>query len=380
MFRGTVRLRLTLLCGALIFASGVILVALTYLFVADRPVAVRYLFSNQPDGGQLPAVPTPADLADRQHDATVHHLLTQGAITLGIMTVVSLGLGWLLAGRVLRPVRTITATARRISAGNLHQRLALSGPPDEFTRLGDTFDELLARLESSFTAQRRFVANAAHELRTPLTVQRAHLEAALIDPDPSAASWRRACERALAAGTQQERILDALLTLARSEGGLTRQEEFDLAEVAGEVVATADDILATAVDGPRFTCALDPASAVGDPHLARRLVTNLVDNAVRHNVAGGQVDVRTGRPGGRPTLCVANTGPDVQPADLARLLQPFQRLAPDRTGDGLGLGLSIVDAVATAHGARLTLEPRAGGGLEVTVSFPAPGPSPRAGF
>jgi signal transduction histidine kinase len=366
MLRGTVRLRLTLLYGALFLASGTILVALTYFLVAARPVAVQHFVTSQPVGGPTPTIPSLTDQANQQHDANLHQLLTQSAIALGIMTVVSLGLGWLLAGRVLRPVRTITAAARRISAGNLHERLALSGPPDEFTRLGDTVDGLLSRLEGSFTAQRRFVANAAHELRTPLTLQRAHLEAALTDPDPSAASWRTACERAVAAGMQQERILDSLLTLARSEGGLARREEFDLAEVAGDVLATADD-------SPRFSCALDAASVIGDSHLVKRLVANLVDNAVRHNVPGGQVDVRTGMPGGRPTLSVANTGPDVPTADVARLLQPFQRLAADRTGDGLGLGLSIVDAVATAHGARLTLEPRAGGGLEVTVSFPAPG-------
>jgi signal transduction histidine kinase len=298
MLRGTVRLRLTLLYGALFLASGTILVALTYFLVAARPVTVQHFVSSQPVGDQTPTVPSLTDLANRQHNANLHQLLTQSAIALGIMTVVSLGLGWLLAGRVLRPVRTITAAARRISAGNLHERLALSGPPDEFTRLGDTFDGLLARLEGSFTAQRRFVANAAHELRTPLTLQRAHLEAALTDPDPSDASWRTACERAVAAGTQQERILDALLTLARSEGGLVRREAFDLAEVADDVLATADDLLATAGDGPRFSRALDAASVIGDSHLVKRLVANLVDNAVRHNVPGGQVDVRTGIPRG----------------------------------------------------------------------------------
>jgi signal transduction histidine kinase len=365
MLRGTVRLRLTLLYGGLFLASGVILVALTYFLVADRPVRVQHFGSSRPVGGRMPTPPSLTGLANRQHDADLHQLLTQSATALGIMTVVSLGLGWLLAGRVLRPVRTITAAARRISAGNLHERLALSGPPDEFSRLGDTFDGLLTRLEDSFTSQSRFVANAAHELRTPLTLQRAHLEAALTDPDPSAASWRTACERALAAGIQQERIIDALLTLARSEGGLARREAFDLAEVAGEA-------LAAAADGPRLRGALDAAPVIGDPHLVKRLVANLVDNAVRHNVPGGQVDVRTGMPGGRPTLSVANTGPDVPTAEVARLLRPFQRLAADRTADGLGLGLSIVVAVATAHGARLTVEPRAGGGLEVTVSFPAP--------
>jgi signal transduction histidine kinase len=161
--------------------------------------------------------------------------------------------------------------------------------------------------------------------------------------------------------------------LARSEGGLVRREAFDLAEVADDVLATAGDLLATADDGPRFSRGLDAASVLGDSHLVKRLVANLVDNAVRHNVPGGQVDVRTGMPGGRPTLSVTNTGPDVPTADVARLLQPFQRLGAERTGTGLGLGLSIVDAVATAHGARLTLQPRAGGGLEVTVSFAAPG-------
>jgi signal transduction histidine kinase len=202
-------------------------------------------------------------------------------------------------------------------------------------------------------------------------LQRAHLEAALTDPDPTSESWRTACERALAAGTHQERIIDALLTLARCDGGLDRWQPFDLASVTGHALrarrADADH------RGIRLTATLDPAPVAGDPRLVERLVTNLIENAVRHNIADGQAEVRTGTQAGQPALSVANTGPDVPVVDVARLFQPFQRLGDGRVGHdtGLGLGLSIVGSIATAHGAHVTAEPRAGGGLNITVRFPA---------
>lgn len=368
MARRTVRLRLTALYCALFVGSGAALLAITYLLVANLPVLVEH-HTVRPGRGSLPALPDLAESAARQRDADLRHLLTRSAVALAIMAVLSVGLGWLMTGRVLRPVRTITAAVRRISATNLHRRLALTGPPDELRALADTFDDLLARLERSFAAQRQFVANASHELRTPLTLQRAHLEAVLSDPAPTEAGWRTACERALAAQAEQERLLAALLTLARSEGGVDRWQPCDLAESARAALAGLDAEL-------RVTAVLEPAPVGGDPRLLDRLVGNLVENAVVHNVAGGRLDVRTGTVAGQAVLSVGNTGPAVPAAEVSRLVRPFQRLGADRTGRGpdrgLGLGLSIVDAVATAHQARLAVVPRAGGGLAVTVTFPPP--------
>jgi signal transduction histidine kinase len=308
-------------------------------------------------------------VAARQRSADQKDLLIRSGFALVAMTIVAIGLGWLIAGRVLAPLRTITEAARRISASSLHERLALAGPDDELKALGDTFDALLTRLERAFTSQRQFVANASHELRTPLTLERALLEAALTDPDPTPQSWRTACERALAANMQQEHLIEALLTLARGEGGLDRLEPVDLTTLTDGVVGARHADADRANIG--LTTTLDPADVCGDPRLLERLIANLIDNAVRHNTAGGRVEVRTGAVSGRPTLSVGNSGPSVPPGELERLFQPFQRMSEARHHDGgLGLGLSIVRAVATAHGAHVSAEPRSGGGLDVTVSFP----------
>ena len=375
--RRSIRLRLTLTYGALFLASGAALLAVTYLLVANFPVTVENRVQIAPgtgSGRRPDELPPLADLAARHREAYLHQLLVRSGIALAIMAFVAIWLGWLIAGRVLRPLRTITAATQRISATNLHARLALPGPDDELKELGDTIDALLARLERSFVSQRQFVANASHELRTPLTLERALLEAALTDPDPTERTWRAACERALAAGAQQERLIEALLILARSEGGLDRHEPFDLATIAGEVLG------ARHVDverlGIRLTTTLDPAPAAGDPRLVERLVANLVDNALRYNARAGRLDVRTGTDGGRCVLSVGNTGPVVPAGEVARLFQPFQRLGEGRgrRDGGLGLGLSIVDAIATAHGGRVRAIARPGGGLDVDVSLPAAGP------
>jgi signal transduction histidine kinase len=318
-------------------------------------------------------MPTPAQvalLAESQRADQLHQLLIQSGLALGIMALVSLVAGWLLAGRVLRPLRTIANAAREISANDLHRRLALAGPRDELRELGDTFDALLARLERAFQAQRQFIANASHELRTPLTLERALLEVALADPDADAASLRRACEQVLASAGQQERLIEALLTLARSQRGLDRVEPVDLACVAEAAVAAAEGD--AAVRAIRIDAVLGPAPAEGDSRLVERLAANLVDNAVRHNVDGGRVEVVTGMRGARATLHVANDGPELAPHEVARLLEPFARGAGEReAGDGgLGLGLSIVAAIAEAHGGVLDVQPRAGGGLRVEVQLP----------
>jgi signal transduction histidine kinase len=471
--RYTVRLRLTLMYGCVFLVCGAGLLAITYVLVRSSTGSVLYVKSPNgvgvitkkaggaggasgvggeggegvegalpqpgpqtllqlPNGAQV--TPSPQQLeelhrqgealmiqARSQHDAELSNLLEESGIALAIMAVVSMGLGWLLAGRALRPLQTITAKARAISASNLHERLALQGPDDELRELGDTFDDLLARLEASFDSQRQFVANASHELRTPLTVERALLEVALADPDASTDSLRHACERVLASSEEQERLIEALLTLASSERGLERRAPLDLGAVAAATMR------ATAAEGQlrgvRVTSTLAAAPTLGDARLVARLVRNLVDNALRYNVPAGHVEVttetragragtvagcvepragragtlacrvepRAGRAGtlggrveprgGRAVFTVANTGPAIPAGEVARLQQPFQRLGAGRTaahGDGHGLGLSIVQAIATAHGAALAVHPQPQGGLRIEVAFPLAAPAPRA--
>jgi signal transduction histidine kinase len=302
-----------------------------------------------------------------QRAAQLGALLTTSGIALGIMAFVSIGLGWLMAGRALRPVRTMSARARGISERNLHERLALDGPNDELKELGDTFDGLLARLEKAFESQRRFAANASHELRTPITLERTLVEVALADPHASIDSLRETCERVLAASEQQERLIESLLTLARSQRGLDRREDLDLGAIAGEIVQGVSS------NGVRVESELGDACTTGDPALVERLVANLLDNALHYNQSHGWVRAWTGLRDGRPTLRVVNTGPVISPDQAAVLAEPFRRLNGERTGhkDGLGLGLSIVGAIATAHDADLHLTPRPSGGLEVEVRFRA---------
>jgi signal transduction histidine kinase len=299
--------------------------------------------------------------------AQLDALLTKSGVALGIMALLSIGLGWLMAGRALAPVRTMNSRVRRISEDNLHERVALQGRDDELKELADTFDGLLGRLQLAFESQRLFVANASHELRTPVTVERALIEVALADPNPSVDSLRETLGRVLVAGEQQERTIEALLTLARSQRGIEAHEPVDLAAAATEVV---DESHPQAV---QMTTDFEPAATIGDKALVERLIANLVTNAVDHNVPGGWVRASTGTSNGHATLTVENTGAVIEPAEAARLVEPFRRLNGNRTapnGGGTGLGLSIVDAIAAAHGADLQIEPRDGGGLVVTVGFP----------
>lgn len=384
----TVRLSLTVLYGGLFLASGAGLLALTYGLMARRlsgpfnvtgggyggPEPIARLPGASPQPSPVPShVTLPPSLvtqAAADSAAALHQLLIQSGIALAVMAVVSIGLGYLVAGRVLRPLRTITTAVRDISATNLHQRLALAGPDDELKELGNTFDGLLERLERSFAAQRQFVANASHELRTPLARQRTLAEVALSDPQATVGSLRTCVERVLTAAEQQEQLIEALLTLARSERGLDRREPFDLAAVTYEVLlpwsAEAER------HGLHVASTLGRAPASGDPDLVERLVTNLVRNAVGHNVAAGRVEVMTETRAGRAMLSVANSGPMVPAGELDRLFRPFERLGGHRAAqrDGLGLGLSIVQAIVTAHGATLTVLPRPEGGLHIEVTFP----------
>jgi signal transduction histidine kinase len=284
---------------------------------------------------------------------------------------IALVLGWLIAGRFLRPLRKITATAQDISASNLSRRLDITGRDDEFAQLGGTLDDLFGRLEASFEAQRHFVANASHELRTPLAAERTLLQVALADPGATVETLRSTCRQLLALGDQQERLIEALLTLASSESGITRRESFDLAEIARKAIIGHSQEADRR--GIRVEAALNAAPATGDASLAYSLVANLVDNAIRHNQDGGQVEVSTMTIDGHATLAVGNTGVVIPADGVDRLFQPFQRLGTERTGHagGNGLGLAIVRSIANAHGASLTVTARTeGGGLDSTVSFP----------
>ncbi len=307
-----------------------------------------------------------------------HQLLVNSAIALGIVAVLALVAGWLVAGRMLRPISTITGTARRISSTSLHERLALDGPQDELKELGDTLDGLLARLEGSFDAQRHFVANASHELRTPLTAERNLLQVALDDPDTSNAQWRSTAEEVLASNDEQAQLIDALLTLASSEGGLNERQAVDLAPMVEDTLAgLQSEIRRLEIHVDEAT---EPAPLDGDSLLVERLVVNLLTNAVHHNVVGGVIEITTGATADGAFLSVANTGPVIPSAQVERLFQPFQRLDQRRAvyQDGHGLGLSIVRAIASAHGASIAADPLPDGGLSVRVSFPSPtisGPS-----
>jgi signal transduction histidine kinase len=391
-----VRVRLAALYSALSLASGAALLGLTYALALRENVIVFEPVSAVPPGlisaldNLLSRQPLPIS-ASGAHQAWVNsglatfinqrampvqarnadQPLVDSGVALAIMLVVAAWLGWLGAGRVLRPIRLMTARTHRITSANLHERLALAGPRDELTALAGTIDELLDRLEQAFAAQRRFAANASHELRTPLTLQRATLEIALADPDATAGSLRLACERAIAAGERNERLIEALLTLARGQRGLDRREPGDLGNVAHGVIAAQGERAAGL--NLRVDAALRPAPFCGDVGLTERLVANLVDNALKHNTPGGWVSVTTSAVGGRAVIGISNSGPHVPADAVDRITQPFQRLSADRTGhlDGLGLGLAIVGGIAAAHDAAVSIVARPAGGLGVEVSFPA---------
>ena len=347
----TLRLQLALLYAGAFVALGAALLAISGLLVRSGSVSVTGSSTSQ------------NALAGR-------HFNAGPALVFAGTVLVAVALGWLIAGRFLRPLRTITAAARDISATNLSRRLSITGRDDEFTELGETLDDLFARLEASFQAQRHFVANASHELRTPLTAERTLLQLTLADPRATAKTLRSTCQQVLALGDQQERLIDALLTLASSERGIDQWAPFDLAEIAGKAII--DRRQEADRRGIRIDAALDTATATGDPSLADSLVANLVDNAIRHNLDGGQVEISTATTGGQATLAIGNTGAVIPPGEVDRLFQPFQRLGTERVGHtgGNGLGLAIVRAIADVHGATLTAHARPDGGLDIQVSFP----------
>jgi signal transduction histidine kinase len=375
--RRTARLRLTVLYGAVCLVFGAILLAVTYLLtwgaltLTAHPVPTGSSQSRaatsvqQENQGQFPGGSEQITI-DRQL------LLTRSGIALVIVSAAAVAAGWLLAGGVLRPLRTITAAARRISASSLHERLALQGPDDELKELGDTLDGLFARLEASFDAQRRFAANASHELRTPLTRERTLLQVTRADRASTTDTWQTVSRELLASNAEQERLIEALLTLAGSEAGLSQRETLDLAAVTSAALAVPRPGISRL--GLNVHADLRPAILDGDPLLIRQLVTNLIDNAVHHNIPGGDIQVTTGTSSSRAVLSVTNSGQVIPPAEVSRLLEPFHRLGPRRArrDGGHGLGLSIVAAISTAHGATITPQPRPGGGLAIDVTFHPP--------
>jgi signal transduction histidine kinase len=361
--RPTVRLKMTLLYAGVVFVAGALLLSVSY-------VLVRQNLTDTSNLRNLPASNWDYNVA-AQHEIAqdaLARLRTQYAIALAAMTGLSVLLGWVMAGRVLRPLQRITATAKRVSQDNLDERIGLEGPRDELKELADTFDGMLGRLSGAFASQRRFVANASHELRTPLTVIRTELEVTLADPNATTAELRTMAETVRDATLATERLIQALLTLARSEGGVQRRDPVDLAEGARAALAQMGNEAAARDIAMRPT--LDPAPVRGDRRLLERLVANLVENAVRHNHAGGVVEVRTSHVAGRSTVEVRNDGDVIPPEALASLLEPFQRLDRGARGDGVGLGLSIVRSVAEAHGGAVELRARPSGGLVVRVSLP----------
>jgi signal transduction histidine kinase len=379
--RRTARLRLTLLYGGTCLVFGAILLTVTYLLTwgaltmsaVPHPAAA----SGQSPAGPSAQVQNQGQPWNAAEQITVDRqlLLTRSGIALVIVCAAAVGVGWLLAGRVLRPLSTITAAARRISASSLRERLALPGPDDELKELADTLDGLFARLETSFDAQRRFAANASHELRTPLTRERALLEVTRADPAATADTWQDVSRDLLAFNAEQECLIEALLTLASSEAGLGQCESLDLAAITSASLAVPRSEISSL--GLNIRTAIQPAILDGDPLLVQQLVTNLIDNAVRHNMPGGDVQVATGTSGRHAVLSVTNSGQVIPPSEVELLFQPFHRLGPRRArrDGGHGLGLSIVRAIATAHGATITPRARPGGGLAIDVTFPPPLPS-----
>jgi len=378
--RPHLRMRLTLLYGGVFLLAGVLLIFLVYFLVT----------SNWPSRGEIPlrpstagsAAPGPggrpldqagplAQLLDRQRGRVLQTLLQQSIIALAITAAAAVGLGWMIAGRVLRPLHRITETAQRVAERNLHERIALQGPPDELKELADTFDAMLERLDVAFDSQRRFVDNASHEMRTPLAINRTLLEVALAAPDVQP-ELRVLHTTLLATNERSERMVDGLLILALSENRKIRSRKVDLSDAAAYAV----ELLAAEASaaGVAVQAEPDPAPTTGDPALLERLAVNLVQNGIRHNHRGGWVRVTTGpdEKVGWVELAVSNSGPEIPPYDVDELFEPFRRQGTHRTTSArnVGLGLSIVRSVARTHGGDAQATAREGGGLTVRVRLP----------
>jgi signal transduction histidine kinase len=372
--RLTIRTRLTLVYGGLFLLAGILLLAATYALVS-RQLSSDVSFAGSEGVPSITGLPPDnearSQAAEESRADALAAVLTQGGIALAMVVAGAIAIGWLIAGRMLQPIDQMTRAARRIAdapAAGLHERIALDGPPDEVKRLADTFDLMLERLDHSFDGQRRFVANASHELRTPLTLNRTLLEVAVQRHDATA-EVRQLGGTLLEINGRHERLIDGLLTLAKSDRELGELSYVDLADVVTHVAAQHPAIVVSPGEAP----------TMGNAVLLERLVQNLVENGVHHNVPDGWVRVTSAtRPDGAVEVVVTNTGPVVPPYEIPALFEPFRRLDANRlaTRTGAGLGLSIVRAVARAHGGHVYARPRDGGGLIVTVTLPAAGIPP----
>jgi hypothetical protein len=384
----TVRVRLTVLYGILFFVSGAVLLAISSGVAVVRSASTQAVPApNQAMPGSALAQAQAriqmlqAQLQNLQsqtasqpgQDKLPHQLLIASLIALAIMTVISVALGWLVAGRALRPVRKMTAAAQRISEDSLHERLALHGPKDELKELGDTIDGLLERLEVAFNAQRRFVANASHELRTPLTTMRAALDVALAKPEPAPPQTVALAGRLRTELDRIERLLEAFLVLARAQHrSMPGQAVLPLDYIVGSALADQAAAIRAMNLTVQDTSSQGGAWVAGSQALLSRMVENVIDNAVCHNTPGGWIAITTRARGAGAQLVVETGGQVLDQQQVAELSQPFRRLEADRIGTdkGSGLGLSIVAAIAEAHGGTLDLRARPGGGLHVCIDLP----------
>ncbi|MFI8965311.1 sensor histidine kinase [Streptomyces sp. NPDC053493] len=386
LLRPTIRIRLTLLYGGMFLIAGILLLAIIYLFTAqalrdttaDLPFkVVSGTVTATTDWCQLPDKSTGEQLNNavsmclrHQSDLALDDLLRRSLFALLGLSIIAFAFGYAMAGRVLSPLGRITRTARQVAGTDLSRRIELDGPDDELKELADTFDEMLERLERAFSAQQRFVANASHELRTPLAINRTLLEVQLSDPG-APVELQQLGKTLLATNERSEQLVEGLLLLARSDNEIVERKSVDLAEVASRAM---DQVHAEAeAKGVGFRGERAPAVVQGNGVLLERIALNLVQNAVRYNVAdGGWVEVTTDTGNGQAVLVVSNTGPVVPAYEIDNLFEPFRRLRQERTGSdkGVGLGLSIARSVARAHGGRIIAEPREGGGLVMRVTLP----------
>jgi hypothetical protein len=376
--RRSIRLRLTVVYFALFVVSAAGLLALTIvLWHAANGTAI----TTGGSGGQHAPTPpgttrTPIGVST-QHNADFHHLLVAAAIALVVFAAIAIVLGWVAAARLLRPVRTITTTAKDISATNLHERLNLPGPHDELKELGDTFDDLLSRLERSFQSERQFVANASHELRTPTATMRVWLDVAMAKSDPVPPHITTLAGRLRTELDHVDQLLDSFLALAHTQNGrLTDQATISLSALAAAAVerhADAIGRLDLAVDNEPD----DHSWVIGSETLLARMVDNLVDNAVKHNQRGGWVHIVTTHTGNLAGLVVENGGLCLDQSEVSELVRPFRRIGAERTGSerGSGLGLSIVASVVEVHAGTFDLHALPDGGLRVTIALPAAAPA-----
>ncbi|AGL20189.1 cell wall metabolism sensor histidine kinase WalK [Actinoplanes sp. N902-109] len=377
--RPTLRLRLTLLNGILLVGAGAILVLLAWLLVGD---ALHPSDQLQPGtqvvlstGERLDALTWQTDLVARASQ----ELLVKGLIALVAIGIIGIAGAYAVAGRALRPLHNVTATARRLGEETLDERIRYSGADDEVAELARTFDAMLDRLAGAFESQKRFVANASHELRTPLAVMRTEIDVTLSDDEADVAEYRRMAKVVRNASERANGLVDALLVLARSEAQsgrrLVRKVPADLA------TSVYNALSAVKAEAERLklevTTDLQAANVVGDPSLLDRLAGNLIENAIRYNHLMGKLWLRTESVDGQARLVVGNTGFEVDPTDVPGLFEPFRRGGWERTGSrGSGLGLSIVRAVCDAHGGTVSAVAQPGGGLEVTVSLPGADTTP----